>query len=156
MFYFCNGCMICTQYGDVIMAAMASKITGVLIVYSTVCSGADQRKHQSLTPLAFVRGIHRWQVNSPHIGPVTRKMFPFADVIMHPESCPDWPCCSRTQMCFNMWSTLCFVLISLKELLRLIDFACKFGVIQPFDYITFLCIVTSSLHLYWFTVISIT
>ena len=29
-----------------------------------------------------VRGIHRWPVNSPHKGPVTRKMFPFDDVIM--------------------------------------------------------------------------
>ena len=29
-----------------------------------------------------MRGIHRWQVNSPHKGPVTRKMFPFDDVIM--------------------------------------------------------------------------
>ena len=29
-----------------------------------------------------MRGIHRWPVNSPHKGPVTRKMFPFDDVIM--------------------------------------------------------------------------
>ena len=50
-------------------------------VYWTVCSGADQRKHQSSASLAFVRGIHRWPVNSPHKGPVTRKMFPFDDVI---------------------------------------------------------------------------
>ena len=52
------------------------------IVYSTVCSGADQRKHQSYVSLAFVWGIHRWPVNSPHKWPVTRKMFPFDDVIM--------------------------------------------------------------------------
>ena len=32
--------------------------------------------------LAFVLGIHRWPVTSPHIGPVTRKMFPFDDVFM--------------------------------------------------------------------------
>ena len=32
--------------------------------------------------LAFVRGIHRWPVNSQHKGPVTWKMFPFDDVIM--------------------------------------------------------------------------
>ena len=32
--------------------------------------------------LAFVMGIHRWPVNSPHKGPVTRKMFPFDDVII--------------------------------------------------------------------------
>ena len=47
------------HYGDVIMSAMASQITNVSIVYSAVCSGADQRKHQSSTSLAFVRGIHR-------------------------------------------------------------------------------------------------
>ena len=41
-----------------------------------------QRKHQSFVSLAFVRGIHRWPVNSPHKGPVTRKMFPFDDVII--------------------------------------------------------------------------
>ena len=65
-----------------IMNAMASQIPGILIVYSTVCSGADQRKHQSSASLAFARGIHRWPVNSPHKGPVTRKMFSFDDVIM--------------------------------------------------------------------------
>ena len=43
----------------------------------------DQRKHQSSASLAFMRGIHRWPVNSPHKGPLTRKMFPFDDVIMH-------------------------------------------------------------------------
>ena len=50
--------------------------------YSTVYSGADQRKHQSSVSLAFVRGIHLWPVNSPHKWPVTREMFPFDDVIM--------------------------------------------------------------------------
>ena len=64
------------------MSAVASQITGVLIVYSTVCSGADQRKHQSSASLAFVWGIHRGPVNSPHKWPVTRKMFPFDDVII--------------------------------------------------------------------------
>ena len=45
-------------------------------------SGEDERKHQSSAFLAFVRGIHRGPVNSPHKWPVTRKMFPFDDVIM--------------------------------------------------------------------------
>ena len=63
---------------DVIMSTMASQITSVLIVYSIVCLGTDQRKHQSSASLAFVRGIHRRQVNSPHEGRVTR----FDDVIM--------------------------------------------------------------------------
>ena len=65
------------------MAAMASQITSLMVVYSTVYSGADQRKHQSSASLAFVWGIHRGPVNSPHKWPVTvRKMFPFDDVIM--------------------------------------------------------------------------
>ena len=67
------------------MSAMASQITSLTIVYSTVYSGTHQRKHQSFTSLAFVRGIHRWPGNSPHKGPITRKMFPFDDVIMHPD-----------------------------------------------------------------------
>ena len=70
------------HYNDVIMSAMASQVTSFTIVYSTVYSGADQRKHQSSASLAFVRGIHRWPVNSPHKGPVTRKIFPFDDVII--------------------------------------------------------------------------
>ena len=69
-------------YSDVIMRLMASQITGMSIVYSTVCSGEDQRKHQSSASLAFVRVIHRWLINSPHKGPITRKMFPFDYVIV--------------------------------------------------------------------------
>ena len=70
------------HYGDVIMGTMASQITSLIIVYSTVYSGVHQRKHQSSASLAFVRGIHWSPVNSPHKWPVTRKMFPFYDVIM--------------------------------------------------------------------------
>ena len=64
------------------MSMMGSQITSLTIVYSTIYSGADHRKHQSSESLAFVRGIHRWPVNSPRIGPATRKKFPFDDVIM--------------------------------------------------------------------------
>ena len=56
------------------MGTIASQITSLTIVYSSVNSDADPRKHQSAVSLAFVRGTHR--------GPVTRKMFPFDDVIM--------------------------------------------------------------------------
>ena len=70
------------HYNDVIMSAIASQITSLTVVYSTVYSGADQRKHESSASLALVRGIHRGPVNSPHKWPVTRKMFPFDDVIM--------------------------------------------------------------------------
>ena len=65
-------------YSDVIMSDMAYQITSLTIAYSAVYSGADhrrRRKHQSSESLAFVRGIHRWPVNSPHKGPVTRKYF---------------------------------------------------------------------------------
>ena len=67
------------HYNDVIMSAIASQITSLTLVYPIV---NDQRKNQSSASLAFVWGIHRWPVNSPHKGPVTRKMFPFDGVIM--------------------------------------------------------------------------
>ena len=65
------------HYSDVIMGMIAYQITSLTIVFSTVYSDADQRKHQSSASLAFVRGIHRGLVNSPHKWPVTRKMFQF-------------------------------------------------------------------------------
>ena len=79
-----------SRYSEVIM-------TGVLIVCSIVCSGADEKEHQSSASLAFVRGIHRWPLDSPHKGLVTRKMFPFNDVILvlilsHCIMCLPWPC----------------------------------------------------------------
>ena len=72
---------ISTHYNDVIMGVITSQITSLTIVYSD----ANQRKHQSSASLAFVRGIHRGPVNSPHKWPVTRKMFPFDDVIMYTQ-----------------------------------------------------------------------
>ena len=68
------------------MSSMVSQIAGVSIVCSTVCSGADIRKYQSSASLAFVRGIHRWPVDSLHKGPVTRRKFPFDDVIIVPRN----------------------------------------------------------------------
>ena len=70
------------HYSDVIMSAIASQITSLAIFYSTVQSGADERKHQSSASLASVRGIHWWPVNFPHKRPITRKTFRFDDVIM--------------------------------------------------------------------------
>ena len=64
------------------MSAMTSQITRLTIAYSTVYLGTDQRKHQRFPSLVFVKGIYRIPMNSPHEGPVTRKMFPFDDVIM--------------------------------------------------------------------------
>ena len=70
------------HYSDVKMSMMVSQITGVSTVCSTVCSGADQRKHQYYASLAFVKGIHQWLVDSPHKGPVTWIMFQFDGVTM--------------------------------------------------------------------------
>ena len=74
--------IIAMHYDDVIMGAIAFLITSLTIVYSTVYSDTDQRKHQSSASPAFAWGIHRGPVNSPHKWPVTQKMFPFDDVIM--------------------------------------------------------------------------
>ena len=84
------------------MSAIASQITSLTIVYSTVYLDADQRKHQSSASLAFVWEIHRGPVNSPHKWPVTRKMFPFDDVIMILED-GILPCqCSLIQIEFRI------------------------------------------------------
>ena len=87
------------HYNDVILSLIASQITSLTNVYSTVYSDADQRKHQSTASLAFVRGIHRGPVNSPHKWPVTRKMFPFDDVIMNFHAVKDY-----SQDCCSFWS----------------------------------------------------
>ena len=68
---------------DIITTTMASQFTSLTVVDSTVYSDTDQRKHQGSASLAFVWGIHRDRWISPHKGPVTRKMFPFDDVIMN-------------------------------------------------------------------------
>ena len=65
------------------MGPMASQITSLAIVTSIVYSDADQRKYQSSASLASEGGIHRWPAYSPHKWPVTRKIFPFGDVIMY-------------------------------------------------------------------------
>ena len=75
------------HYSDIIMSAMASQITSWRLFTQPFIQGAGQTKHQSSASLAFVRGIHRWPANSPHKGPVTRKMFPSDDVIMVGHVC---------------------------------------------------------------------
>ena len=74
-----------SHYCDVIMCAMASQITSLTVVYSTVYSGPAQRKHQSSASLAVLRGIHRSPVNFPSQMASYAEMFPFDDVIM-----PQW------------------------------------------------------------------
>ena len=82
-------CHIYTHYCDVIMGAIASQITSLTIVYSRVYSGANQRKHQSPPVTGLCAGNSPVTGEFPHKGPVTRKMFPFDDVIMN-LAANDW------------------------------------------------------------------
>ena len=56
------------DYSDFIMGVVTSPITSLTIVYSTVYSGADQRKHQSSASLAICAG------NSPVTGEFPAQM----------------------------------------------------------------------------------
>ena len=91
------------------MGAIASQITSLTIVYSTIHSGADQRKHQSSASLAFVREIHRSPVNSPHKWPVTRKVFPFDDVIMVTQIMFQWGRVIGVLCEFKSWRSIFFL-----------------------------------------------
>ena len=102
-----------SHYCDVIMTTMASQITSLTTVYSAVYSGVDKIKHQNSASLAFAWGIHRGPVKSPHKWPLTRKMFPFDDVIMKlileigdwvsPVKLPSHECQSPLQMKSQHW-----------------------------------------------------
>ena len=70
------------HYNDVIISVMMPQITGVSIVFSTVCSGTDQRKHQSSASLDFCEGNSSVTDRFPsQKAIVTRKRFPFDDVL---------------------------------------------------------------------------
>ena len=88
------------------MSTMASQVTGVSIVCSTVCSGADQRKPQSSASLAFVREIHRCPVDSSQKGPVTRKMLPFDIMLLQPNPKPASACIIKAgwSICAYTWA----------------------------------------------------
>ena len=80
---------------DVIRCTMAPQITSLTIVYSTVYS---RRRSQKTSKLRVAGLCVRWPVNSPHKWRVTRKMFPFDNVIMgwvNAVSRTQWQfCCS--------------------------------------------------------------
>ena len=99
------------HYSDVMMSAKASQITAVTFVHWTMCSCVDQRKHRSSASLAFVRGIHRLPVNSPHKGPITRKMISFDDVIMK--------CCNSSDSFSDLEPTLSKNMVSFKNFQQL-------------------------------------
>ena len=97
---------IIQHYTDFIMGTMASEITSLTIVYSTVFSCVDKKKYRNSASLASVRGILRWPMNSPHKWPVTQKMFPFDDVTMRYTkpgfTCPAWFVCWGKQHYFML------------------------------------------------------
>ena len=78
----CFSLIVWKHYNEFIVSVMASQITIITIVCSMVYSNSGQRKRQSFASLVFVKEIHRWPVNSPHKGPITRKVSPFDDVII--------------------------------------------------------------------------
>ena len=120
------------------MSAMASQITSLTIVYWTVYSirRRSKRKHQSSTSLAFVRGIHRWPVNSPHKWPVMRKMLPFDDVIK--VLCHLWQAPNNSRSVnFASWRKVfvCFVYTRIPT---------YFNIISWYINMTFICLIFTS------------
>ena len=109
------------------MAVMASQITSLTTVYSTVYSVANQRKHQSSASLACVRGIPRWPVNTPHKGPVMRKMFPFDDVIVLCSVC--WTIWNSHKSCKAI--VLCPSIIFLKSFHSLLMEYSLYCIVNP-------------------------
>ena len=86
-----------SHYHDVIMSTMASEITSLTLVYSTVYSRRRSKKTSKLRVTGLCVGNSPVTVNSSHKGPVTRKMFPFDDVIM--------TCCSFIiSVCALKWA----------------------------------------------------
>ena len=91
----CTWCQGCNKsdnspvhYSDVIMARWRLKSPASRFFYSTAYSGADQRNIRA--PRHWPLCGDRWPVNSPHKWPVTRKMFPFDDVIIFPCEQNTW------------------------------------------------------------------
>ena len=99
------------HYSDVIMSAMPSQITGVSIVCLAVCLGADQRNIKVPRHCFLLVESTGSPMDSPHKGPVTQKMFPFDDVIMHnAELCIsrlvlDTPLHHQTNAFNSSWNT---------------------------------------------------
>ena len=87
------------HYNGVIMSEIASQITSLAIVYSTVYSRHRSKETSKRRVTGLLRGIHRWPVNSPHKGPIMRKMFPFDDVII-------WWCSGRPLYPQDLWTIL--------------------------------------------------
>ena len=71
------------------MVVIASQITNLRLFFQPFIQRQVKENIKAPRNMAFVRGLPRGPVNSPHIWPVTRKMFLFDDVIM------EWSILSR-------------------------------------------------------------
>ena len=113
------GCFTKMHYSDVIMSGMTSQIISVSIVYSIVCSGADQRKHQSSAALAFVRGIHRWPLHSRTKGQWRGKCYHLMTSSWNTVTgnMSDFICC-RVSFCFGYMNSVLVTLGSIIFRLR--------------------------------------
>ena len=70
------------HYNDVTMSSIASQITSLTIVYSTGLFGCRSKNTSKLRVTGLCAGNSPGTGELPHKWPVTRKMFPFDDVIM--------------------------------------------------------------------------
>ena len=67
------------------MGAIASQITSLTIVFSSVYLDIDQRKHQSSASLAYVGNSPEADEFPAHMASNT-EMFPFDDIIMNMDA----------------------------------------------------------------------
>ena len=104
------------HYCDVIWARWRIKSPASQLFTQSLIQA--QRKHQRSASLTFVRGIHRWPVNSPHKLPVTRKMFPFDDVIMRAQSEIESPAAWRNPFLVFIMSVADILLVVLYCVVR--------------------------------------
>ena len=79
-----------------LMSSITSQFTGKSTVCSTICLGEHGGKHQSPRYWPCASGIHQWPMGSPHKGPVTRKAFPYDDVL-------------RRDLCFTLYFNSLFL-----------------------------------------------
>ena len=107
------------HYDDVTMSLMASQITSLAIVYSTVYSGADQRKHQSSASLAFVWGIHRDRWIPRTKGQLRGKCFH----LMTSSSFCSKPPIYHQSLCIGLkiWAASCHIVKSMRQCLEVIE-----------------------------------
>ena len=73
-----------THYTDVTMTILLSQITDNFAVFFNRSFKRTSRKTSKLRVTCLCEGNPPWPVDSPHNGPVKRKIFPFDDVIMSP------------------------------------------------------------------------